>query len=81
LSPLRFLKKRKPDIEMEKHSFNPHMTIAYRDLTKENFMAAWPEFESRPFHASFLVDHICLLKHNRRTWDILHRAPLRRTDS
>jgi 2'-5' RNA ligase len=71
-----FLQEQRAEKQVKKMSFNPHMTIAYRDLTKENFLAAWPEFEKRPFKASFRVDHVCLLKHNRRTWDILERIPL-----
>lgn len=71
-----FLHERKVEKQVRKMSFNPHMTIAYRDLTKENFYAAWAEFENRSFAASFIVNHVCLLKHNRLTWDILERLQL-----
>jgi 2'-5' RNA ligase len=71
-----FLLERIKDFEPDKHSFNPHMTIAYRDLTKENFMRAWPEFENRPFHASFIVNHVYLLRHDRQKWVPIASLPL-----
>jgi len=30
--------------------FVPHMTVAFRDLTQENFQAAWLEFAGREIH-------------------------------
>ncbi|WP_089377264.1 2'-5' RNA ligase family protein [Lutibacter flavus] len=48
----------------------PHITIATRDLSKENFDKAWPLFEFRKFKASFLVNSLFLLKHNGKFWDI-----------
>jgi 2'-5' RNA ligase len=54
--------------------FNPHMTVAFRDLSKENFYAAWPEFKYKDFNESFQVDKIVLLKHLQKRWDIFHQA-------
>jgi 2'-5' RNA ligase len=53
--------------------FSPHMTIGYRDLTLENFDKAWAEFQTRTYHAAFLVDSVCLLKHDTKEakWNIL----------
>lgn len=48
--------------------FHPHMTVAYRDLSPENFRQAWPEFSQRNFEAAFHVDNIFLLKHNGKKW-------------
>lgn len=50
--------------------FNPHMTLAFRDLKKSAFFEAWKEFESKEFHASFTADKITLLKHNGKNWDV-----------
>lgn len=50
--------------------FNPHLTIATRDLTEDTFNSAWPEYQNRPFAASFKVDSFFLLKHNGKFWDI-----------
>lgn len=54
---------------------HPHITIATRDLSKENFDKAWPVFEFREFKASFLVHSLFLLKHNGRFWDIYKEFP------
>ena len=56
--------------------FRPHMTIAFRDLKKPKFFEAWKEFESRKYSAKIKVSNLCLLKHNGKTWDVHHRAPL-----
>jgi 2'-5' RNA ligase len=49
---------------------HPHITIATRDLSKENFDKAWSLFEFQEFKASFLVNSLFLLKHNGKFWDI-----------
>ncbi|MGZ5209988.1 MAG: RNA 2',3'-cyclic phosphodiesterase, partial [Kaistella sp.] len=51
--------------------FHPHLTVAYRDLTFENFKKAWEEYEKKTFEDSFLVDKICLFKHDSQKWNLL----------
>jgi 2'-5' RNA ligase len=51
--------------------YNPHMTIANRDLQKKLFYEAWEIFHSRKFFRKFPVESIFLLKHNGKYWDIL----------
>lgn len=53
-------------------NIHPHMTIATRDLSFENFNIAWPIFKEKEFEASFLCKSLFLLKHNGKSWDI-HR--------
>jgi 2'-5' RNA ligase len=72
-----FVTHRVSDFEPDTRSFNPHMTIAYRDLTKENFLKSWPEFETRAFRESFIVDHVCVLKHNRQKWEVISSLPMK----
>jgi 2'-5' RNA ligase len=50
--------------------FHPHVTLAFRDLKKEEFVKAWEEFNSKSYKASFLVDKITLLKHNGIRWEV-----------
>ncbi|MCW6035498.1 2'-5' RNA ligase family protein [Spirulina subsalsa FACHB-351] len=50
--------------------FNPHLTLAFRDLTRDNFKAAWSEFETREFHAEFTVNQLTLLRHQGHHWQI-----------
>lgn len=49
--------------------FNPHITIAFRDLKKPAFYEAWREFKDKPFEGSFKASSITLLKHNGRLWE------------
>ena len=50
--------------------FNPHVTVANRDLKLSAFNKAWPKFEKRKFSASFDVKSIYLLKHNGSVWEV-----------
>ena len=49
--------------------FSPHMTVAYRDLNKENFYKAWEKFQDQELHFEFRVNHLTLLK-NTGVWTI-----------
>ena len=51
-----------------KHPFVPHMTVAFRDLTPQNFRAAWPNFQDRSFECEFVADALTLLLHNGEQW-------------
>jgi len=50
--------------------FNPHMSIAHRDLDKNLFPDAWKEFKNKEYQRSFSFKKLSLLKHNGRSWDI-----------
>ncbi|TVQ45318.1 MAG: 2'-5' RNA ligase family protein [Saprospirales bacterium] len=56
--------------------FHPHMTIATRDLTEENFDSAWKAFSERTFQEKWLCESISILKHNGKHWDIYNSYPL-----
>ena len=57
---------------------HPHMTIATRDLTEDNFYKARAEFEQRNFEAAFTARSLFLLKHNGKYWDIIEEIDFRR---
>jgi 2'-5' RNA ligase len=50
--------------------FHPHITIAFRDLKKEQFEKAWEEFQSRPYFAVFEYRQLSLLKHDGKYWQV-----------
>ncbi len=50
--------------------FAPHLTVAFRDLTKQNFKAAWVEFEHRQVDFEFVADRISLLLHDGKRWNV-----------
>ncbi|MBR8827814.1 MAG: 2'-5' RNA ligase family protein [Gomphosphaeria aponina SAG 52.96 = DSM 107014] len=51
--------------------FSPHITVAFRDLTKENFQRAWPEFQWQQLHFEFTVPQLTLLNHNGKFWEVI----------
>lgn len=53
------------------HHFSPHITIAYRDLTPENFENAWTVYRDKKYSASFTCNSFCLLKHNGLRWEVI----------
>lgn len=50
--------------------FSPHLTVAFRDLTRQHFKTAWADFQHRPFSAQFIVSHLTLLRHDGQRWQI-----------
>lgn len=53
--------------------YHPHLTLAFKDLTKSNFYRAWKEFEDRTFEASFTADALHILKHTGENWKVIRR--------
>ena len=68
-----FVKEHNETIQPSDHSsiFLPHITVANRDLSKENFRFAWPEFSMRTFDEEFLAKNVHLLRHNGKIWDAI----------
>jgi len=61
----------KPDMfsyNYQQREYHPHITLAFKDLTKSNFYKAWDEFEGREFDEDFIADRFHLLKHNGEKW-------------
>lgn len=59
----------------KKRPFAPHMTVAFKDLTRQNFRVAWPEFENRELEFEFTASEITLLMHDSRRWTIHSKFP------
>jgi 2'-5' RNA ligase len=62
-------------IKIEERPFHPHVTIASRDLKKEDFMAACQYFHGRLYEAVFEAGTISLLGHNGNRWTIVADCP------
>ena len=58
------------------HGFNPHMTIAHKDLKHGLFAEAWQYFSLQHYARTFEVENIALLQHNGRRWDIYKQFSL-----
>ncbi|MDX2100041.1 MAG: 2'-5' RNA ligase family protein [Leptolyngbyaceae cyanobacterium bins.59] len=52
----------------EQRPFAPHMTVAFRDLSRDHFKAAWPEFQTQSIHFDFVATHLTLLIHKGQRW-------------
>ena len=59
------------EVDKSDIGFNPHMTIAYRDLSPELFQQAWHEYKHKKFEAEFEVDAFYLLQHDSKKWNII----------
>tara|TARA_X000001036_G_scaffold204452_2_gene192080 strand:+ start:2396 stop:2944 length:549 start_codon:yes stop_codon:yes gene_type:complete len=55
--------------EYKNSGFQPHITIAFRDLKKANFYEAWETFKNQKYERKFSVSGITLLKHQSGHWD------------
>jgi 2'-5' RNA ligase len=49
--------------------FQPHITLAFRDLNKVRFSLAWEEYRQQEFQELFKANKLTLLKHNGNFWD------------
>jgi 2'-5' RNA ligase len=57
-------------VKKEERPFHPHVTIANRDLRKEDFSQAWQHFQQINYEASFMANAIALLRHNGQVWEV-----------
>ena len=56
--------------------FVPHVTVAFSDLTQENFQKAWLEFQERSIFFEFTASTLTLLLHDGSRWNISNQFPL-----
>jgi 2'-5' RNA ligase len=57
--------------------FTPHLTLAFRDLTPQNFDRAWSAFAAKKLYFDFFVFQLTLLSHTGKRWDIQKEFPLK----
>ena len=50
--------------------FVPHITVGFRDLTEQNFEAAWLEFKARSIYFEFTALALILLIHDGSQWNV-----------
>lgn len=58
-------------------AYHPHLTLAFRDLKKDQFPLAWREFESKKYDQSFTVKEMAVLKHDGTAWKVLSMCGLK----
>jgi 2'-5' RNA ligase len=74
---VNLLKNKQFPIKKEDRPFHPHVTIANRDLRKEDFPLAWLHFQQIGYEVSFTANAISLLQHNGQIWEVARAFPLR----
>ena len=58
-------------MKKEDRSFQPHISLATRDLYKKAFQEAWEIFSKKKYEALWIVNGISLLRHNKKNWDVI----------
>lgn len=60
-------------IERPDRKYTPHLTLAFKDLKKENFKEAFRYLEAQQISLQFPVNNIALLQHSGKRWLIRDR--------
>jgi 2'-5' RNA ligase len=68
------------DQRSKNRPFSPHLTVGFRDLTKDNFHQAWLKFEHQPIYFEFTIATLTLLIHNGHCWQISREFDFKTTD-
>lgn len=58
----------RPGLMANEKSFNPHITIGYRDLSQASFRVAWQVYSKKNYEAVFDTDRFHLLQHHDHKW-------------
>ncbi len=53
-----------------RHDYNPHMTVAFKDLQRRVFPEAWAYFSQQKYQREFIARAITLLQHDGRRWQV-----------
>ncbi|MCX2742549.1 2'-5' RNA ligase family protein [Mangrovivirga sp. M17] len=56
--------------KIQARPFNPHITIANRDLEKDDYPSVVEYFSNISFKREYAQNTISLLKHNGKNWDV-----------
>jgi len=65
------------NVQQDQMPFNPHYSIAYRDIPEKTFDLAWEDYQQKTFEADFNCTHFTLLKYTGIKWIIMQDFKLR----
>ncbi len=54
----------------DERPFRPHMTVAFKDLSRNKFPKAWEHYQRLDYERTFLADQLFLLRHEEKRWRI-----------
>ncbi|WP_460985478.1 2'-5' RNA ligase family protein [Spirosoma fluminis] len=66
---------RQLDVPLDLRPFHPHMTVAFRDLSRSTFSEAWAYFSAQPYERLFTASALTLLRHSGQKWEIVEEFP------
>jgi 2'-5' RNA ligase len=66
----------KSQVAQNEFKFNPHVTVAYRDLLFQQYKTAWEEYKTKKFEAGFEVNSFHLLQHDGKKWNSIKEFAL-----
>ncbi|MEO5911459.1 MAG: 2'-5' RNA ligase family protein [Pelobium sp.] len=55
-------------VQQDQMPFNPHYTIAYRDIDDKYFEIAFAEYQDKNFYEKFICNKFILFKHDGKQW-------------
>jgi len=55
--------------DYKNQGFHPHITVAFRDMKKQEFNKAWEKFGVKNFEDQFACNSVFLLKHTGKIWE------------
>ncbi|GAA4833980.1 2'-5' RNA ligase family protein [Algivirga pacifica] len=58
--------------------YHPHLTLAFKDLSKGAFHKVWEVYRDTSFEATFTVCKVALLKHDGKVWQVLKEIGLKK---
>jgi 2'-5' RNA ligase len=66
----------KKTIEISDHNYHPHMTVAYRDIKRDQFQQVMDYLRPRKIFGSFEVREVSVLKKKNGAWVIIEKIKL-----
>ncbi len=61
-------------------TYRPHMTVAFKDLKRHQFDAAWAYFSDQQYERIFEANSFFLLRHEEKQWNVFKEFKLKRHD-
>lgn len=55
-------------VKPSNYSYHPHVTVAFKDLTEENYKLAWEEYKDKNVYFNWDLNQISLLKYVDKQW-------------
>lgn len=64
-------------IKSSDYNFHPHITVAFKDLTEDNYTLAWKEYKDKKVYFNWDLNQISLLKYENKSWIVIKNYSLK----